>query len=142
MTNREFLTKIASIDTIDLTEEVKTELMEHAQSQIDKLDAANANRKNKPSKKALENAPLVEKIYNEILSTEVALTASEVAAAMGEMSVQKASSLLRSLENQGKALKGEKTVKGKGKQKTYTKIEGVVAAEPETAADADTDTDF
>lgn len=118
MTNREFLTAIAAMEN--------EELSAHATAWLEKMDAANAKRKEKPSKKALENAPLVNQIYDEVLSTETAMTASEVAAAMGEMSVQKASALLRILETEGRVLKGEKAVKGKGKQKTYTKVEGTV----------------
>ena len=87
MTNREFLTAIASNTTIP------AELVEYATERLAKMDATNEARKNKPSKKATENAPIMGQIYAEVLGTE-AMTASAVAEAAG-ISVQKASALDR-----------------------------------------------
>ena len=56
MTNREFLNAVATNDT--LPEDVRA----YANASIEKLDAALAARKNKPSKKAVENAPIIEQI--------------------------------------------------------------------------------
>lgn len=55
MTNREFFEAIIN-GTI--TEEVIT----HAHESIAKLDARNAKRSSTPSKKAIENAPIIEAI--------------------------------------------------------------------------------
>ena len=112
MTNREFLTAIASNTAMP------AELVEYATERLAKMDATNAARKNKPSKAAIENAPLLEQIVNEILGTE-AVTASQVAEALG-VSTQKASSLLRALVADGRAVVGEAKVAGKGTQKIYT----------------------
>lgn len=120
MTQREFLTSI--IETEGTTAEQK----EYAQGAIVKLDNELAKRKEKaketPTKKAIENAPLFEKIMNEILTTE-AMTASEVAAVL-ECSVQKASSLLRQLANDEKISSADAKLPKKGNVKVYALIEG------------------
>ena len=123
MTNREFLTAIANMENI--SEELKAE----ATARIEKLDATNEARKNKPSKKAKENAPVMEQIANEILTSE-AQTASTVAEAAG-ISVQKANALLRALVAEGRATVTEVKVPKRGIQKAYTKV----------TADADADAD-
>ena len=79
------------------------------------MDHANAVRREKVSKKALENAPLVAKVV-EMLGTEP-LTATDIAAAL-EVSPQKASALARIAVAQGAAASLD--VKGpKGKCKGY-----------------------
>lgn len=123
MTNREFLTAIANMENI--SEELKAE----ATARIEKLDATNEARKNKPSKKAKENAPVMEQIANEILTSE-AQTASAVAEAAG-ISVQKANALLRALVAEGRATVTDVKVPKRGVQKAYTKVD----------ADADADAD-
>lgn len=112
MTNREFLTAIANMENI--SEELKAE----ATARIEKLDATNEARKNKPSKKATENAPIMEQIATEVLGTE-AKTAATIAEAVG-ISVQKASALLRALVAEGKAVAADSKVPGKGTCKVYT----------------------
>lgn len=115
MTNREFLTAIANAENI--SEELKAE----ATARIEKLDATNEARKNKPSKKATENAPIMEQIVNEILTSE-AQTASAIAEAAG-ISVQKASALLRQLVADGKATVTEVKIPKKGTQKAYAAVD-------------------
>jgi predicted HTH transcriptional regulator len=115
MTNREFLNAIANNET--LTDEIR----EHATAEIAKMDAANEKRKNKVSKKAEENAPLIAQIVDEILGTE-AKTASDVAEVLG-VSVQKASSLLRTIVANGQAVATDVKIPKKGTQKAYTKVE-------------------
>ena len=114
MTNREFLIAVSACEAC--SEEVR----EHATNAIAKMDATNEARKNKPSKKATENAPIMEQIVNEILTTE-AKTASAVAEEAG-ISVQKASALLRALVAEGKAEVTEVKIPKKGTQKAYTAI--------------------
>lgn len=115
MTNREFLTAIANAENI--SEELKAE----ATARIEKLDVTNEARKNKPSKKATENAPIMEQIVNEILTSE-AQTASAIAEAAG-ISVQKASALLRQLVADGKATVTEVKIPKKGVQKAYAAVD-------------------
>ena len=114
MTNREFLTAVAAI------ENVPADIKEHAEAAIAKLDATNEARKNKPSKKATENAPILEQIYGEILTNE-AQTAAAVAEAAG-ISVQKANALLRQLVDADKATVEDVKVPKKGTVKAYTKL--------------------
>ena len=115
MTNREFLTAIANMENI--SEELKAEAI----VRIEKLDATNEARKNKPSKKATENAPIMEQIVNEILTSE-AQTAATIAEAAG-ISVQKASALLRQIVADGKATVTEVKIPKKGVQKAYSAVE-------------------
>lgn len=112
MTNREFLNAIASNDTLP------AEVIEYANASIAKLDAALAARKNKPSKKALENAPIIEQIVNEVLGSEP-MTAAMVAEVVG-ISVQKASALLRAIVADGRAVATDIKVPNKGACKGYT----------------------
>ena len=115
MTNREFLTAVSACE--NCSEEVR----EYAKAAIAKMDATNEARKNKPSKKAEENAPILEQIANEILTAE-AQTASAIAEAVG-ISVQKASALLRQLVADGKATVTEVKIPKKGTQKAYSIVE-------------------
>lgn len=97
-----------------MNEEIQT----MAVTELEKMDAANAKRRERVSKKAQENAPLVDQIVNEILGTEP-LTATDIAAAMG-ISVQKASALARAAVKDGRAVSTDVKVTGKGMQKGYT----------------------
>ena len=115
MTNREFLTAIANMENIP------AELKAEATARIEKLDATNEARKNKPSKKATENAPIMEQIVNEILTSE-AQTAAAIAEAAG-ISVQKASALLRQLVVDGRATATEVNIPKRGVQKAYAAVD-------------------
>lgn len=115
MTNREFLTTIANME--NAPEDVKA----YAEEKLAKMDATNEARKNKPSKKAEENAPLMDKIANEILTTE-AVPAAVIAEAM-EISTQKASALLRALVTEGRAVVTDVKLPKKGTCKAYSLAE-------------------
>lgn len=110
MTKREFYTAIMNGE---IDEQVKL----FASTELEKLDAANEKRRNTLSKKAQENLPLLQQITDEILTDEPK-TATDVAAVL-EVSVQKASGLLRRLVEEGKAVKVDVKIKGKGMQKAY-----------------------
>ena len=124
MTNREFYTAIAAIETLS------AEIREHATKQIANLDATAAKRKGKVSAKDQakrdENAALATHIAQDILSTEPK-TATDVAAILtaeaGEgaepVKVQKASSLCRKAVELGLATQTEVAIPKKGKQKAY-----------------------
>lgn len=116
MTNREFFVAIAS--NTNLT----ADLREHAQAQVDKMDASNAKNRGKESKTYKANLPLMAEVL-ELLSEKSMLT-SEVAVAMSTeerpISTSKASALLRTLEGEGKVTSVKVKVKGKGEQTQYT----------------------
>lgn len=112
MTRRDFFTAIANTETLP------TELRDFATASLQKLDETNAKRAAKPSKAAIENAPLVEQIV-EMLGAEPK-TASDLAEPMG-VKVQKASALLRRAVAEGKASVVDVKIKGKGTCKGYTK---------------------
>ena len=109
MTNREFL---IAVSTNAITEDV----IAHAAEAIAKLDAANEKRKNKPSKTAEANAPIVEAITG-ILTAEPQ-TATDIAGLVG-ISTQKASALLRQLVANGTAVQSEVKVPKRGTVKAY-----------------------
>ena len=111
MTKREVMNAIVNGE---MNEEVKA----WAEHEIEKMDAANEKRRNTLSKKAKENQPLIDRIVEEILSDEPK-TASDVAAVL-EVSVQKASALLREAVKAGRAAAEDVKIKGKGTQKGYT----------------------
>ena len=116
MTNREFFVAIAS--NTNLT----ADLREHAQTQVDKMDASNAKNRGKESKTYKANLPLMAEVL-ELLADKPMLT-SEVSIAMSTeerpISTSKASALLRTLEGEGKVTSVKVKVKGKGEQTQYT----------------------
>ena len=116
MTNREFFVAIAS--NTNLT----ADLREHAQAQVDKMDASNAKNRGKESKTYKANLPLMAEVL-ELLADKPMLT-SEVSIAMSTeerpISTSKASALLRTLEGEGKVTSVKVKVKGKGEQTQYT----------------------
>ena len=114
MTNREFYTAIANGS---VTEDV----IAHAVASLEKMDAANEARKNKPSKTAIENAPILEALTNAL--TADYQVASDLASAVG-ISTQKASSLLRQLVATGVAVQSEVKVPKRGVVKAYTLATG------------------
>lgn len=105
MTKREFYTFIANGE---MTEELK----QFANAQIAQMNKANA-----PTKKQIENETIKTKIL-EILSAEPK-TASTIALEI-EISVQKASALLKQLVKEQKVIQKETKIPKKGIQKIYT----------------------
>lgn len=99
-----------------IANDVTDEVIEKATERLEKLDAENEKRKNRVSKKALENEPVKEAILG-VLGEEPK-TATEIGSEV-EISTQKASALLRQLVNDGKVEKTDVKVKGKGVQKGY-----------------------
>lgn len=90
MTNREFYNAIVSSD-------LDSAIIEFAQNKLVQMDKANENRKSKPSKRSIENEP-IKKVILENIGEGV--TASDVAPKV-EITVQKASALLRQLVAEG-----------------------------------------
>ena len=109
MTNREFYTNIANGN---ITEAEK----EFALAAIAKMDETNEKRKNKPSKTAVENAPVIEALTNALTSDPQ--TAADLGAQVG-ISTQKASSLLRQIVAAGAAVATDIKVPKKGTCKGY-----------------------
>ena len=118
MTKREFLTAIVELGTEGT---ISSELGDFAEEEIAKLDAALAKRKEKVSAKAAENAPLMDKIYEDILKEDEVVTATVVGELM-EVSTQKASALLRKLVDEKRAIVEDGKIPKKGTQKGYKKV--------------------
>ena len=118
MTKREFLTAIVELG-VEGT--ISSELGDFAEEEIAKLDAALAKRKEKVSAKAAENAPLMDKIYEDILKEDEVVTATIVGELM-EISTQKASALLRKMVDEKRATVEDVKIPKKGTQKGYKKV--------------------
>jgi len=111
MTRRDFFTAIANTESLD------ENLRNFAAAAIEKMNATNAARKDKPTKAQIANAPLIEQIVG--MLTDEPKTATDLAEPMG-IKVQKASALLRAAVAQGKASVQDVKIKSKGTQKGYT----------------------
>ena len=118
MTKREFLTAIVELG-VEGT--ISSELGDFAEEEIAKLDEALAKRRAKVSAKAAENAPLMDKIYEDILKEDEVVTATVVGELM-EISTQKASALLRKMVEAGRATVEDVKIPKKGTQKGYKKV--------------------
>ena len=116
MTNREFFVAVSKCA------DLSADLREHAQTQLEKMDASNAKNRGKESKTYKANLPLMAEVL-ELLANKPMLT-SEVSIAMSTeerpISTSKASALLRTLEGEGKVTSVKVKVKGKGEQTQYT----------------------
>lgn len=112
MTNREFFVSVAN------NANLPSDVREHAQAQLDKMDASNAKNRGTESKTYKENIPLFAEVL--ALLAEKPMLTTEVALAMSSeerpISNSKASGLLRTLENEGKVVQTKVKVKGKGEQ--------------------------
>lgn len=100
-----------------------------AKAEIAKLDATNAKRAEKAAEKAKENDPIKALIFAYLVENGTKTTA-EVATGVStpenEISVPKASAMLRQMVEAGQLTASEVKVPKKGKQKAYT---AVVSAE-------------
>ena len=110
MTKREFLEIVMGLG--------HPEAAEFAAKELEKMDRALEKRRSKPTKAQIANAPIIQQIVSEILEEKELKTASEIAEIL-EISVQKASAVLRQAVSEGKIEVEDVKVKGKGTQKGY-----------------------
>lgn len=130
MTKRELYTTMADYfrggKTFETSEDAEAFMNEAAalcDKEIASLDTAAARNVKRRQEKAEENAPLFEAVEqllaDKVGTEEKGVTASDAAAAL-DISVQKASSLLRQLVADGKANVEDAKIPKKGTQKFYT----------------------
>ncbi len=112
MTKREFLNAV--IETVD-----NVELKDFAKAEIEKMDARNAKRAGTPSKKALENEPIKEKIIGFLYGKDTPQIAKDIAQELG-FTTPKISALCGQLVKDGRVVADDVKIKGKGKVKGYT----------------------
>lgn len=118
MTNREFFVQVSA-------GVINDEVIAHATAAIEKMDAANAKRKNTPSKTAEANAPLTEAIITGILTHEP-MTGVAIAERLNEMfpdlekpvTINKVASLLKNAVAAGEVVKSDVKVE-KATRKAY-----------------------
>lgn len=115
MTNREFLTAIASNTALP------TELVEYATERLAKMDATNEARKNKPRKVDTAKAELNAQLTQQILATLTteAMTAAQIAEILGVTS-GKVSYLMRALVAEGTVVTTDVKVPNAGPRKGYS----------------------
>lgn len=111
MTRRDFYNSI-------INGTVNDEVIEMAKAEVAKLDATNEKRKSTPSKTAIANAPIKEAIVKLLTESKGAMCASDVGASL-ELTTQKASALLRQLQDEGTVTATEQKVPKKGSVKFY-----------------------
>lgn len=120
MTLREFYESI--VEGREVTEEMK----EIAVKKIEQLDKKNEyarnHKKSGNSKKAKENAELRERLLAKMEDGKVYKAGNFVDSEGEVKSVQKASSLLKGLVDEGKLTVSEERVKGNRLVKTYMKV--------------------
>ena len=112
MTNKDFFSAIINAN-------LSEEITDKAQAMLDQLTKERAAAaKRVSSKRAEENAPIVEAILAHIKEHPMALTA-DIATAIGA-TTPKVSSLLTTLTNEGKVESSDVKIKGKGTRKAWT----------------------
>lgn len=113
MTQREFLTAIASNETLN------AELVDFAKALLVKADEKNAKRRETQTKVQKENEPIKAKILE--LLADKSMVASDIAREL-EITTQKASALARQLVESGQLSVADKKIKGKGSVKCYSLV--------------------
>lgn len=85
------------------TEVSKADLVDFLRHEVDLVNARNAHKSSKPSKKDVENEALMERICSELVGVDGGMTVSELSKAFNsEYSNQKLSALLTKLVKAGK----------------------------------------
>ena len=115
---RDFYTAVAANEAN--TEEVR----QHAQDELNKMDAANEKRRNTPSKTAVANGLLADELVTK-LEKNIVYTSAQIGEMMGGIHSSKATALIRILEERGIMRETSEKVKsasGKGKVKGYLLI--------------------
>ena len=117
MTMRKFFEAVIAIDG------APADVIAKAESEIAKMDAANAKRQSKPSKTAVANEPIKADIVN-LLTEQGAMVASDIAKALTTdevtISTSKVSALCRQLVADEVLTVTDVKVKGKGTVKQYS----------------------
>lgn len=91
MTNRDFYVKV-----IELVQDA--EVVAKAEEELAKMDARNEKRKAMPSKKAIENAPIITEIENYLKGQNEVVTARQIADAL-ELTTSKVSALIKKIDD-------------------------------------------
>lgn len=93
--------------------------IEYCDNELESLEKQRARNDKRRADKAAENQEYFDKLLESLAESEEGLTASDGAALLG-VSVQKASSLFRSLMADGKVNQTDKKIPKKGSCKVYT----------------------
>ena len=115
MTRRERLEMVISGNITD-------ELIEECKAEIEKMDIANAKRKEKVDPRKEENSKIMEKIVEILGSSTEPMQIDPIVEALGVdgLKRQRVSSLCTILVKDGRITSDDVKVKGKGKRKAYS----------------------
>lgn len=115
MTRRERLEMV-------IANNITTELIEECKAEIEKMDTANAKRKERVNPHKAENASLMEKIMGVVASSDEPIFVDDIVEGLGVegLTRQKVSSLCTLLVKDSRLVAEDVKVKGKGKRKAYS----------------------
>lgn len=115
MTRRERLEMV-------IAQNITAELIEECKAELEKMDTANAKRREKESPHKTENAELMEKIVSVLKGSAEPMQIDPIVEALGVEGLkrQRVSSLCTLLVKDGKITSEDVKVKGKGKRKAYS----------------------
>lgn len=113
MTKREFLEAVTALEN--------TELVEFATAELAKMDAANAKRRNTPSKAAVQNAQYLVEVKALLAEATEPMTAAQIAEALN-VTAQKATAVCAPAARDGElaVVKVKSTSKSGGKVNAYS----------------------
>ena len=115
MTRRERLEMV-------IAQNITAELIEECKAELEKMDSANAKRREKERPHKAENAELMEKIVAVLKASTEPMQIDPIVEALGVEGLkrQRVSSLCTLLVKDGKITSEDVKVKGKGKRKAYS----------------------
>lgn len=115
MTRRERLEAVINGNITD-------ELIEECKVEIEKMDTANAKRKEKVDPRKMENASIMENILDILAHSTEPMQIDPIVEALGVdgLTRQRVSSLCTILVKDGRITSEDVKVKGKGKRKAYS----------------------
>lgn len=101
---------------------ITEELIEECKVEIEKMDTANAKRKEKENPHKAENAELMERIVRVVTNSDEPILVDKIVEGLGVEGLkrQRVSSLCTILVKDGRLVAEDVKVKGKGKRKAYS----------------------
>lgn len=101
---------------------ITEELIEECKVEIEKMDTANAKRKEKENPHKAENASIMENIMGVVAHSDEPILVDGIVEGLGVegLTRQRVSSLCTILVKDGKLVATDVKVKGKGKRKAYS----------------------
>ena len=115
MTRRERLEMV-------IAQNITDELIEECKAELEKMDTANAKRREKENPHKMENASIMENILDVLSKSDEPMQIDPIVESLGVdgLTRQRVSSLCTLLVKDGRLIAEDVKVKGKGKRKAYS----------------------